>query len=217
MIAARVIAAIIGYVCGLFTTGYFLGKLHQVDLHNEGSGNIGMTNAMRILGKKVGALTLLGDFLKVVVAFLIVGLIFKNRFPEDIYVLQFYAATFALFGHVFPVTMKFKGGKGIACGLGLIATCFPILLLPIVAVFILCVLLSRTISLGSVVAAALTIVGVFIESLMGLLPVEGSGRYEILIWITVVLLVVIVRHTDNIKRLLAGTENTLSFGKKKSG
>ena len=121
----RLICIAIGYACGLFQTAYILGKIYHIDIRKQGSGNIGTTNTMRILGIKVGALTLVCDCLKCVAAVVVVWLLFRTSYPEHIVLLELYGALGAILGHDFPFFMKFKGGKGIACSFGMILALFP--------------------------------------------------------------------------------------------
>ena len=114
----RLICLAIGYVCGLFQTGYIVGEMSHVDIRKKGSGNAGTTNALRVLGWKAGALTFAGDVLKCVAAFLIVY--FMYRGSEYRPLLTLYAGAGVTLGHNFPFYMGFKGGKGIAVMAGLV-------------------------------------------------------------------------------------------------
>ncbi len=98
----RLICIIIGYIFGLFQTGYIYGRLHRIDIREHGSGNAGTTNAMRTLGKKAGIITYVGDMLKAVVASFIVRLIFSNS-NIDIVTLILYSGIGVVLGHNFPV------------------------------------------------------------------------------------------------------------------
>lgn len=109
----RIICLIIGYVCGLFQTSYIIGKMHKTDIREHGSGNAGTTNALRTFGKKAGALTLLGDLLKCIIAILLVRLIFGRTEGSIMPLLSVYAAAGCILGHNFPVYLNFRGGKGL--------------------------------------------------------------------------------------------------------
>lgn len=119
----RLLCLLIGYVCGLFQTSYIYGRMHHMDIREHGSGNAGTTNALRTLGKKAGALTLLGDCLKCVISVLIVRAVFGESQKEILPLLSLYAAAGCILGHNFPFYLKFRGGKGIAASVGLFA-CF---------------------------------------------------------------------------------------------
>ena len=124
MLAARVVSLLIGYIFGMFVSGFFLGKSKHVDLREKGSGNVGTTNTARVRGLKYGAITLLCDCLKPVLASLVVWLIFGRAYAGHIRLLILYASFGAVLGHDFPAFMKFKGGKGVATSVGLILLCF---------------------------------------------------------------------------------------------
>ena len=108
MTGARLISIVIGYLFGLFTTGYFYAKHVNVDIRSMGSGNIGTTNTFRTLGRKAGIIVFLGDGFKGVFAVLLVWLLFHNKFPQDVKILEAYAGLGAVLGHNFPVHLKFK-------------------------------------------------------------------------------------------------------------
>ena len=107
----RVYCVLIGYVFGLFQTAYFYGKCKGIDIRQVGSGNAGTTNTLRVLGTKAGLIVLAGDILKTMAAILIVKLLFKNTYPNIIYLLMLYTAMGAILGHNYPFYLKFKGGK----------------------------------------------------------------------------------------------------------
>ena len=106
----RVICLVMGYVFGLFQTGYLYGKMNHIDIRNYGSGNSGTTNALRVMGKKAGLIVFAGDFLKTVFACLAARIIFKGSPDTDLYVL--YAGLGVVLGHNFPVLLKLQGRKG---------------------------------------------------------------------------------------------------------
>ena len=121
----RIICLAIGYVFGLFQTGYIYGKLHNVDIRTMGSGNAGTTNGLRTMGFKAGAITFLGDAFKCIFAVLAVKLIFGEAHADILPLLAMYAGMGAVLGHNFPFYLKFKGGKGIAATAGLLASTLP--------------------------------------------------------------------------------------------
>ena len=201
----RIICLAIGYVCGLLQTGYLVGKMNHVDIRKEGSGNAGSTNALRVLGWKAGAMTFAGDVIKCLAAVLIARYLYRDT--QYVPLLAMYAGMGATLGHNFPFYLKFKGGKGIAVLAGLIlATGLVMVPIPLSA-FLIAVLLTRYVSLGSLLASSMFFLEVLFYGQLG-----GFGmacRYRMELYVLVFLLMVLawVRHKENIKRLLAGTEN----------
>lgn len=215
MIVARGISLLIGYVFGMFLSGFFIGKSKDVDIRTQGSGNVGTTNTMRILGIRVGAITLLLDSMKCMVAVLIVWALFHTRQPEHIRLLMLYGALGAILGHDFPVFMKFKGGKGIAASFGMLLVLYPQFLPVCVLLFAISVGLTRFVSLGSIMAAVAVIVQVIVFGQMGLLSYATGDLLEAQIITVGIGVLAIFLHKSNIKRLLSGTENKLSFKSKR--
>ena len=214
MLAARIISLVIGYICGTFVSGYFLGKSKDVDLRKKGSGNVGTTNTLRVLGWKYGALTLLCDCAKPAVAALIVWLLFRDRCGEGVRLLILYAAFGAVLGHDFPAFMRFKGGKGVASSIGLILLVFP-QTFPICAVlFFAAVGFTRYVSLGSILAAIGFGVQAVVMGRLGWFSMPEEYLTEATVISVIVALLVLILHRGNISRLLNGTENKLSFHKK---
>ena len=213
VIAIRLIALVIGYFFGVFQTGYIYGKLHGIDIREHGSGNAGATNTLRTLGMKAGAITFVGDCLKSVAAILLVTYFFGDYFAGDARVLGLYAGLGAVLGHNFPFYLKFKGGKGIACTAGVVMAVCPQAVPSCLAVFGLCLWLTKYVSLGSILMAALFMIQVVEYNFMGALglPAENVLEYDILAIIFGVM--AIWRHKANIGRLLAGTENKVGSKK----
>ena len=116
----RIACLFIGYLFGMFQTSYLIGKYHHMDIRQYGSGNAGTTNALRTLGKKAGAMTLIGDMLKCVIAILVVDAVFKNQYGDILPLLGMYTAAGCVLGHNFPIYLKFRGGKGIAASAGML-------------------------------------------------------------------------------------------------
>ncbi|MGN0484536.1 MAG: glycerol-3-phosphate 1-O-acyltransferase PlsY [Lachnospiraceae bacterium] len=216
MTGARIIALVIGYVFGLFETGYFIGKMQKVDIRTVGSGNIGTTNTLRTLGVKAGLLTFIGDCGKTILAMLIAWLIFHNRYPDGAQLLKLYAGVGAVLGHNFPVTMKFKGGKGVACTSALILVFAPLEAPVCLIVFILSVALTRYVSVGSLLVMAAFVIQTILFTRMGWVQL-GAVAYlpEIYLVVVMLALLCVVQHRKNIVRLIHGEENKLSFGKNK--
>ncbi len=195
-----VIAFIIAYLLGSISTGALLSRLHGEDIRSKGSGNIGATNVLRVMGKKYGALTLAGDMLKGILAVLIARLICG---PALFYGLL--ASLGAVVGHNFPIFFGFKGGKGIATSFGSLLFVVPIPMLGCFLVFLITVAISRYVSLGSILAAASF-------PIFCALVIPFELRTFLLVLLMAAL--AIWRHKANIKRLIRHEENKLSFHKK---
>jgi len=186
-----IMACAAAYLLGSIPSGLLLGKAYGIDVRKEGSGNIGATNLYRTLGRKVGILTLLCDCLKGLLPVLAMKLMVL---PAD------YAAWVGLAafcGHVFSVFLRFKGGKGVATALGVFLGLSPLSVGIAFGVFLVLVFKWRYISLGSISAAAVMPLAV---SLLG-------GSRVMLLVTALVAVIVIVKHHENIKRLVAGTES----------
>lgn len=117
----RVLCLLMGYVFGLFQTGYLYSRSKHMDIRNYGSGNSGSTNVLRVMGKKAGLIVFLGDAGKMIAACLITRVLFRSQ-PELLYVYLLYTGFGVILGHNFPFYMGFKGGKGIAASAGLLAS-----------------------------------------------------------------------------------------------
>lgn len=208
------ICVLVGYVCGLFQTGYIYGKLHHVDIRQHGSGNAGTTNALRTLGWKAGAVTFLGDFFKCVLAVGIAYLLYGKTQESRIELLAMYAGMGAVLGHNFPFYLNFKGGKGIATTAGLLLAVNPKVALVAMAVFIIVVALTRYVSLGSIFLVVIFAAGMIVQGEYTGTTLTGAEQLELYGLSVFLAGLAIYKHRENIKRLLAGTENKLSFGKK---
>jgi len=207
MIWARIVSVLVGYLFGLFTTGYFYAKHKNVDIRHMGSGNIGTTNTFRTLGKKAGILVFLGDGFKGVFAVLLVWLLFRGSFPDGVKILEAYAGLGAVLGHNFPVHLKFQGGKGIATTAGMILAFCPWAVPACLVLFAASVLVKRYVSVGSL----LVCIGFFVQTVLfgqnGMLGAPPEALPEIYLVVGIVCALGFVRHRANIKRLANGTEN----------
>lgn len=214
----RLICLAIGYVCGLFQTGYIIGAMSHVDIRKKGSGNAGTTNALRVLGWKAGLLTFAGDVIKCAAAFLIVY--FMYRGSDYTPLLTLYAGAGVTLGHNFPFYLNFKGGKGIAVMAGLVVVNSfwhlpaSLLLMPVtLACFLIPVVATRYISVGSLAAYTVFLIEMVVIGQMGWYDMDSARCYELYILMAVLTVMAWYRHRENIKRLLSGTEN--KFGSKK--
>ena len=185
---------IVAYLVGSIPTGLILGKLiWKKDLRRFGSHNIGATNAWRILGKKAGLLIFIFDFLKGQIGVLLGGCLLGT--PGAMVV----GGLFAMFGHIFPLFLGFKGGKGVSTGLGVIATLMPKVTAIIFVVWIVLVLLTRYVSVGSIVAAILAPILAAIFKEPAVFFAFALAAAVVIIW----------RHKENFLRLKAGRENKI--------
>lgn len=194
----------IAYLLGSIPFGYILVRLfRKEDIRTTGSGNIGATNVVRSGAKGLGILTLLLDLLKGVAAVLIARHLAPGTpgFPSDLAVL---AGVAAVLGHIFPVWLGFKGGKGVATALGVFLALAPFAALCSLGVFIAVFSFTRYVSLASILAA------VFLPLFAMLLMTDRSPIF--IGGVIFLALLVIAKHRANIARLMSGTENR--FGKK---
>ncbi len=207
MITARVICLAIGYIAGLFQTGLFYGKMKHTDLRKQGSGNTGMTNSIRVLGWKAGVIVSAGDIFKAVLAMIVAWLLFRTVYPSGWKLLQMYAGLGAVLGHNFPFYLKFKGGKGIACTVGIVCAFHP-LMVPVCAVlFFAAVIPTGFMSLGSLMISGGFLLQVLLFGQMGWLHLAQTFLTE-LYFITIILTILaFIKHKDNIRRLIRGEEN----------
>jgi glycerol-3-phosphate acyltransferase PlsY len=186
------IFALIGfaYLLGSIPSGYVLGKLSGVDVRQFGSGNVGATNVARAVGKRQGVLTLLADALKGMVP-VAIGL-WMHLQPGSIAAIAI--ATFL--GHLYPIFLKFRGGKGVATGFGALLIIAPLAALLLAGVFVAMVFPTRLVSLSSIIAAALAPLALWMSFQPPAIVWMGAFFAAMIIW----------RHRGNIQRLFAGTE-----------
>ena len=190
----QILTLLISYFVGTISGSYIIGNLFlNKDIRKYGSGNAGTTNAMRVLGKKAGVLTFLIDFLKGALVTLIIGRIFGDEFVP-------LAILGAVIGHDFPFYMKFKGGKGVATTLGALALFnFPLTLICYV-VWVLGTVLTKMVSVGSIL---------FFVSIIIVYSFMSNLAMSNILIIDIIALIGIIRHKDNIKRIIAGNENKI--------
>ncbi len=201
--------ALAAYLAGSFPTGYIAGRAKGLDLRKEGSGNIGATNALRVLGKKMGYLVFAGDLLKgalgVVLGFLIAAAIDPARHTQAGVV----AAIFTVVGHNYPVWLNFQGGKGISTSAGVMIALFPIWVFASgLAAWMVLFFATRYVSIASIAAS----LALPISS--AVLMIYGRCDPLLVVVASAMCLLALYRHKSNIQRLLAGTEK--KFEKKPS-
>jgi glycerol-3-phosphate acyltransferase PlsY len=197
-----ILTAVAAYLLGSIPTGFLVARARGIDLRQVGSGNIGATNAMRVLGKPAGILVLLVDAAKGWCAVWVAAWIFKNfgASEDSLESGRILAGVFAVLGHNYTCWLKFKGGKGIATTAGVYLALAPFALGMAFAVFVVVVLLTRYVSVGSMAGAVALPAAVWIQQphqvlLGGVTTALGA--------------LAIYKHQSNIRRLLAGTENRL--------
>lgn len=199
--AVRIIICVIaGYLIGTISTGYIIGKVRNLDIRNYGSGNAGTTNAFRVMGKKAGILTFIGDFLKSFVPLMLMKYwIFKDLDYCALLILIFGFA--CVMGHNYPVWLHFKGGKGIAASAGVFVVFDHWLFFPMFILFGGTILITKYVSVGSLFLAILYPVWIAIR--------WRDNPYFLPIFIIACLFTVsaFYRHKGNLVRLANGTEN----------
>lgn len=201
MIIQIIICLAIGYLFGCFSTGYVVGKLNRVDIRKYGSGNAGTTNALRTLGAKAGAITLIGDLIKAVIPILLVRLLFfQNEEISYIHLLSLYTGLGVVIGHNYPFWLGFKGGKGMAATGGVMAAFDPWIIPLGLPLFVIAVAITRYVSIGSLLVAVLFPIWILIMY---------PGQIHMLIVSLLFMALAFFKHRSNIKRLMAGTENKI--------
>ena len=203
MIISYVIGIVLSYLLGSIPFGYLIAVTRGIDIRTQGSGNIGATNVSRVLGRKYGLIIFFLDMFKGFVAVFFVPLLVSGiKFPTTADNLLVILCGFsAVIGHAFPVYLKFKGGKAVATSFGVFVWLAPLAIAISFAAWITTVLVSRYVSLGSMIGT-LALVGVIIWVVDS--PF-GENRYITYLSVAVAILI-IIKHASNIKRIISGTE-----------
>jgi glycerol-3-phosphate acyltransferase PlsY len=202
-----IVLAIIAYLIGSIPTSVWIGKrFYHLDVREHGSGNSGATNSLRVLGKKAGALVLVIDMLK---GWLAVGIVIFSTYSSGSAPrvhLEVALACCAILGHILPIYAGFKGGKGVATGMGIIVAFSPVVALFCLLVFILVFFLFHYVSLASMIAAISFPVWMIVMSKM---------HYKWVVAFSIFLpLLVIFMHRKNIARLIKNQESKIQLFKK---
>lgn len=191
---------VLGHVCGSVPSGLWLVQaFHGIDIRNYGSKNIGTTNVFRTVGPKTAVLVLIADAFKGILAVGIMSYLFHNPLLDVV------TALGALLGHNYSLFLGFKGGKGVATALGLLIFMMPKVAVASFGIWLVCVLLTRYVSLGSIMAAIFT----------PLLAWYLGYHSAYVIFSVVAAFFVVLRHKENIHRLLTGTESKIKPGNAK--
>lgn len=189
------IFTIVSYFIGNISPASIIGRIYNIDIRKEGSGNPGTTNVLRTLGAKAALMTFLIDILKGVLP-VIIAKLYGNE------MLEYICGTAVFFGHIWPIFYRFRGGKGIATGFGVILAIDYRCGLICMACAVLGALITKRMSCGSIMAGIALPVMFFVF------------HRAYIIWAICVCLIVIWKHKANIKRLIAGTEPEIGFLKK---
>jgi glycerol-3-phosphate acyltransferase PlsY len=213
MIPVAVIA-ILSYLVGSIPTAIIVARaLKGIDIRQHGSGNAGGTNVIRVLGWKAGAFVIVCDIAKglfatMVIARLMLVLPIESRPPFDDYtVVQIIAGCVAMLGHIWTLFAGFKGGKGIATAGGMLIGIAPIEVAVSLGVFMIVLLISHYVSLGSLSAAASFPLTMVLRENVFMVDIQS---YHTLVWFSIgISLLIIYTHRANIQRLLKGTENRI--------
>ena len=205
MIEEVILVIFMGYMLGSIPTGYIVGKwVKGMDIREHGSGNVGATNVMREVGRLWGILVLLLDGLKGMVVVLLIGL--WGIEEEWLYLM---GGVVAFLGHIYPVWLRFRGGKGVAVGMGVFLSLRWIEMLITVGVFGVVVWFKRYVSLGSVVGGLIFPVLIFMD-------IGGNG--DVLLYGLVasgIGLLIVIKHYENLKRMKEGRERKVELWRKK--
>jgi len=208
-ILSYVLTAVAAYLLGSIPTGFLVARAKGIDIRKVGSGNIGATNALRVLGKPAGILVLLVDALKGWVAVRVVAMLIVEQFSSpdvvgrDRVIAAIVASLFAVLGHNYPCWLGFKGGKGIATSAGVLAALVPWALLIIFSAWLVLFAATRYVSIGSLAASAALPFATWLTTRDWTLTAV-TGAMGVL---------AIYKHKGNIQRLMNGTEPR--FGRKK--
>lgn len=194
----QVLVLVVAYLLGSIPFAYLAGRLNGVDLRTVGSGNLGATNVFRTLGRSVGIAVMVLDIAKGALAVLIAQWVVGGPWWPIA------AGALAILGHVFPVWTGFKGGKGVAVGAGALVGLVPAASGVLIVLWLLIVVLTRYVSVASIVCA------------LAAAPLAWAfgAPWSYVVFIGLAGLFVIIKHRENIQRLLAGTENRIQLGRK---
>lgn len=193
-----IIFGIIAYLIGSIPFALVVGKIgYRIDVREHGSGNLGATNAFRVLGTKAGIIVTIADILKGTIA-TVIPLLASYFFEVE--VIRLVIGVFAVLGHTYPIFAKFKGGKAVATSGGIILGVNPLLFLAIIITFVLTLYLFKYVSLASMLTGVVaTIISFFLHDVL------------LLILIASLTVFVILRHRDNIKRIINKTEPKITW------
>jgi glycerol-3-phosphate acyltransferase PlsY len=185
------------YLLGSIPFGYLIPKIWNIDIRRHGSGNIGATNVFRTLGTFAGLLVFLLDLLKGTIPVIVAQLITSNPW------IIILAGAAAVLGHTFSIFLKFKGGRGAATALGILLGIAPEIFLGAVIIATFIIITTRFVSLASIVTTVLVAIAFYVL----------KKPFPYFLIVSLVSLLIIIRHIPNIKRLLSGTEPKIGSSK----
>ncbi|HEU4915368.1 MAG TPA: glycerol-3-phosphate 1-O-acyltransferase PlsY [Acidimicrobiia bacterium] len=188
------LAIVAAYLVGSIDFAVIVARMHGVDIHQEGSGNPGMSNVLRTLGRVPAAMVFIGDTLKGTIG-AAMGMV-ASGVPDPMVHWAFLTGLAAVVGHCYPIFHRFKGGKGVATGGGVLLFTVPLVALIEIAIWFLIFLITRTASIGSMVIVVITVPVLMWQGVSGLA----------LLWVALIIALVVWRHRGNIKRMVSGSE-----------
>lgn len=201
---------LLSYLIGAIPTAIIYSRIARgIDIRQHGSGNAGATNVFRVLGWRAGLVVLLIDVMKGLTATLFIYQIAISSINLDTSILKIIAGLSAVFGHIWTIFADFKGGKGVGTGAGMIIGIVPAAVLAGLVVFIITVVISRYVSLGSILASITIPIFLFVEKFL----FQSQISTSIILFGLIIPVIIIYTHRSNIERLLKGTENKIKFNK----
>lgn len=207
MLLACVITIVVSYLLGSINTSIIISKIKKNDIRSQGSGNAGATNALRVMGKAAAAMVVIGDALKAFIAVGITGIIayYCNILAPHSLVLKYLAVMAVVVGHDFPVYFGFNGGKGIVTSVAIIFALDWRLGIMVLGVGLIAIVLTKYVSLGSLIGCI-----IFPLYCIAMYMDEPMSYEKAIIFPALFLGILgVIRHKNNIKKLMSGTENKI--------
>lgn len=201
----QILLPLMGYLLGAIPFGLVISRMVGVDVRSQGSKNIGATNVSRVLGKKLGFITLICDCLKGLLPMFFASLLLGESAQKEMLVAL--TGVMAVVGHMFPIYLRFKGGKGVATGLGVFLYLSPVAIGISLVVFVAAVSLSGFVSAGSLLASGLIPVWLYLLG-ASKTTIVAAGCVALLIWL---------KHHENINRLIHGKEKSWKNSRQEQG
>lgn len=211
----RLLCIVVGYCFGMIQTAFILGKIKGIDIREHGSGNSGTTNALRVMGKKAGAICFVMDAVKAIVPMVAAYFIFRNSgYSEMEPLLRMYIGAGVVLGHNFPFYMGFKGGKGIMATGGISVGMGWLSVLCVATTFFVTFFATHYVSLGSLLMYVAFVIVMIVEGQTGMLHMSQAHCIELYIIAILMLAMAFYRHRGNIDRLIHGNERKTYLTKK---